>query len=126
MMGHSFKAAARPETRRQVTCQEAECEAHLLGFKLVLDEKFHADSIDALRTLKHGRRYEERHEVEGWVEFHFPPGQQCFKRHTDGAWDDPVLLHGNNGQVRRHVRAADWQEDFNEVAYQQQEQRKRG
>lgn len=126
-MGHSFQAAAPLATHwRAATCQEVDCEAYLLGFKLVLDEKFHAGSIDALRTLKHGRHFEERHETEGWIEFHFPPGQQCFKRHITGAGRDPIMLHGINGNVRRHVRALDWHEDMNETSYQIAELWKRG
>ena len=127
MQGHRFQASAPLATHwRPATCQEVDCEAHLLGFKLVLDEEAHADQIDALRTLRHGRHFTEHHEVEGFIEFRFPAGQRCFKHHTTGIGRDPIMLHGVNAQVRQHVRAKDWHEDFNETSYQIQEQRKRG
>lgn len=105
---------------RPATCAEVECPNHLLGWETFVpagNERAHF----LIRTS--GRRYiAEPPNAAGVTRYVFEAGQACFKAPTHRVQVRPELYvvrggdwRGNpRGTVRRHVRPADWVEDFAE------------
>jgi hypothetical protein len=102
------------------TCAEAQCRAHVNGWRTAVDE-----STDLGRGQAHyirhssGRKYVESRTEDGLTAFEFEAGQTCFRQHQvrierpelfvvrEGDW------RGNpRGFVRRHNNADDWVDDF--------------
>jgi hypothetical protein len=114
----------RPEAthRRPVSCAEFNCDAWSNGWaKAVLPDwsangYTAADQADYIRTQS-GRRYTETVQADGVIVFTFPPGQECFTRHTMPV-ERPALYvrsDGTPGQLTnryRHDTPEHWAEDF--------------
>lgn len=107
---------------RPATCAEVECEAHAHGWITRVDEATELGQRQAHYIRQQsGRAFREQREASGLTSFVFQAGQKCFQQHRvrlerpeiyvrrDGDW------RGNpTGNVVRHQRPADWQEDFAE------------
>jgi len=104
------------------SCEKVQCQPYLHGWRTTVDEGSTLGQQQAayIRSSS-GRRFEETRLAAGLTEFVFEAGQRCFAadQHIapvgrpevyvvrDGDW------RGNpTGQSRRHVRPADWVEDF--------------
>ncbi len=87
------------------SCAEAECENHLHGFKVVLDEGEQMGRMRATYVRQAGRRYHETYDTDRELTiFTFPPGETCFASHYTVA----AFLVDN----QRHTKADFWVEDF--------------
>lgn len=105
---------------RPATCAEVNCPDYLKGWRLRL-EGLPPEMAHAARTC--GRKFTELSvgENENWLVFE--AGQPCFRASEHRALLDKQEIfvardgdwRGNpSGNVRRHVRPEDWQEDFAE------------
>ena len=106
---------------RPGTCEEAECSMYLNGWLSKIDESTELGQKQAHYIRKQsGRKFTETRNEVGLTEFTFEPGQSCFSQHKvrldkpelyvvrDGDW------RGSRGIIRKHSRASDWVEDFQE------------
>lgn len=110
---------------RPATCQEVECPAMINGWRTVVDEStpLGAKQAHYIRTVSR-RSFREDKDlgVSSMTSFVFAPGQLCFAQHKLRTGRPEVYLvrdgdHRGNPrgtQPRRHTRAEDWVEDFNE------------
>lgn len=119
--------APAPTHFREATCAEVQCPDYVHGWQSAIDERTDLGQQQAhyIRTLS-GRRFREEQPGEGAVLFVFDAGQQCFHAGEHRVRIDPeqppIYLvqdgdHRGNPrgtQTRRHVRAADWVDDFAE------------
>lgn len=113
---------------RAATCAEVACPAYLNGWRTVVDEATELGQRQAHHVRKAaGRSYTEHRDEAGLTVFTFEAGQRCFAADGHQAPTGRPELYvvrggdwrGNpRGDVRKHVRAADWVEDFGE--HQQQ------
>lgn len=106
------------DTLIRTACEQAGCPKWRDGWETILDEAdpVHAEAAGWIRTAAK-RTFTERRSGALTV-FRFESGQRCFEDHQTrperyfvrgGDW------RGNpRGDVRQHVRPADWQEDFGE------------
>ncbi len=108
---------------RPATCEEVMCPAFIYGWVTIVP----ADS-EAASFIRHdsSRRHTEAREPDGRASFTFPPGQEGFRGGARSEHDHKVRLdrpevylvrggdfRGNpRGEIRRHVRADDWVDDF--------------
>lgn len=103
---------------RPATCVETGCPDYLKGWRIRL-EGLPPEMAHAARTT--GRKYAELDvtETEHWLVFE--AGQPCFRAAEHKALLDKQEIfiardgdfRGNpSGNVRRHTRPEDWQEDF--------------
>jgi hypothetical protein len=84
----TFKATHVRGSVRQLTCDEADCNAKAMGWRTVLPIPAHQDAANFIRAGKTSRRFKEVIESEGLVTFYFAEGQNCFEKH----WQrDPVF-----------------------------------
>ncbi len=89
------------------SCAEAECQNHLHGFKVVLDEGDRMGRIRATYVRQSDRRYTEGFDADTELTvFTFPPGETCFASH----YTVPAYVVDNV----RHTKADFWIEDFSE------------
>lgn len=120
---HAYKtyALSSPLTShtRVATCEEVDCLNYANGWKTVLDVST-GHGQEASRYIAHhsGRRYRAVQQGDT-ITFYFPPGQQCFTEHRLPLHREPLYVvrggdwRGNpTGERMKHVRAADWVEDF--------------
>ena len=139
------------DERRLVGCQEASCGHWADGWLTTCDlaTPLGRSQAELIRSGRTGRRYVEgRMQVavdptgvirsefvaepppDGLLVFRFWPGQKCFRDHwtQDGPeryWVRDGDWRGGN-LIRRHTRATDWTEDYNEQQARRAAQRKRG
>lgn len=138
-----------------MSCENANCENWRNGWAVVLNVQGDVQHAAAGREIEHrsGRRYLklDPEDAVDWFAIHgaghgmtltprlneliaatprgfvlylFPPGQPCFKRHVDR---DVVFAHrGPRGAVRVHERPLDFNEDWNETAYDFERRTQRG
>ena len=120
----SYVIAAPAATHhRPASCEEADCQAHALGFTTTVDE-----STELGQRQAHYLRNDRSRPVpavergsDGLTRFAYPPGTRCFGGHSvpngrperfferDGDW------RGNpRGQVREFTRPGDWVDSFAE------------
>lgn len=106
---------------RKATCQEVECDAYANGWVTKIDVTTDLGQRQAKYIANHsGRSYTDVTRIDLPVrEFMFPPGQQCFADHQVPLERDPLFIvrggdwRGNpRGEMRSHIRAADWIDDF--------------
>ena len=84
----TFKATHMPGTVKQLTCDEADCGARAMGFKIVLSLSAQQGAINYIRSGKTGRRFLEKSEDALFATFYFQEGQNCFETH----WQrDPIF-----------------------------------
>lgn len=111
-----------PTHFRPGTCEQADCHAYRYGWVTRVDESTELGQRQAHYIRRQsGRSFTEEREA-GLAVFRFPAGQPCFRRHQISLEREPLYLvkdgdfRGNprGTAPRRHVRAADWQEDFAE------------
>jgi hypothetical protein len=105
---------------RPATCEEVDCANQAAGWRTVVDEATDLGQRQAayVRTQA-GRAFGEHREGPLTV-FTFPAGQRCFAAHQQPLEREPLyLVRGGDWRgnprgvpVRRHVRAADWVDDF--------------
>lgn len=112
---------------RPATCAEVDCQPHQFGWATTVI----AESEDETTLLRaaagavdgHRRHYVKQAEPAGFVRYVFSPGQACFAagRHQVPVGREPIHVvrggdwRGNpRRELRRHVRGADWVEDFAE------------
>ena len=89
------------------SCAEAECENHLHGFRVILDEGTSEGSGRATYVRQDDRRHKESFDSDlGLTVFTFPPGTTCFAPH----YTVPAYVVDNV----RHTTAGFWIEDFSE------------
>jgi hypothetical protein len=104
---------------RPATCAEVECEASVKGWNSALDttNPEHAKAATWIR-MQSGRAFTVI-EAGPVVTFHFPPGQQCFRKHQVPLERPQIFVvregdfRGNPRGVAAITRApADWVDDF--------------
>lgn len=108
---------------RPATCAEVECLAYQRGWRTTVDVRSELGARQAYYIRMHSGRSFEVSEVNelGMVTFTFPAGQKCFQEHRVPLERPQIFVvrggdwRGNpRGEFRRHVRAADWVDDFAE------------
>lgn len=115
----------------KVACEQVGCDAYRHGWESTIDESTDLGQRQARYIRGESRRtFRELRTAAGLTVFRFEPGQRCFADHQtrpeiylvrDGDW------RGNpTGRTRRHVNAADWQEDFGEHQQRIADQIERG
>ena len=131
----TYSISASRDTGVVAACKDVGCQAWAHGWETTADEtdlspfggKARADYI----RRQSGRTFTERRTGAGLTVFRFEAFQRCFAEHRtrpdvfarrDGDWRG--MQRG--GRVMRHVRPADWVEDFQEHEGALAEQRKRG
>lgn len=112
-------AAPRATHWRAASCEEAGCRAHANGWVTVVDEATVQGQRQAHYIRRQsGRKFVEERTVAGTTRFTFEAGQTCFRPHEVPLERDPLFVvrggdwRGATGENRRHVRAADWVDDF--------------
>lgn len=132
-----YRTFGQRVTRRvRATCAEVECEQHARGWVTSVptgsqDEGIIVAACDG-RVDGMRRQWRNRLELNGFTEFHFPPGQPCFKAsvhtvplavqhyHRSGDW------RGNpDGTVTTHPSIESWIAEFGEHQQRIAEQRTR-
>lgn len=107
--------------RRPATCSEVDCVKRERGFRAQFDVSTVTGRENAQAVERSGLR--RTFEVAGpMVTYTFPPGQDCFDRHTLPVEREPLYIvrggdyRGNPRSTPRrvHRNAADWQHDFAE------------
>ena len=112
----SFKLSLPYATHRmKARCEDRGCLGYLNGWKTIVETA--GSEAHDIRTHAFGRREFTEIKVAGGVsEFLFPPGQQCFKKHSLPTGRPPILTRKRRGGPDRvHARPQDWNEDFNET-----------
>lgn len=108
---HTYGLRAPVQTHfRPATCAEIGCSAYLNGWKTILPVG--SDLIGVLKNS--GRKYVQVPSEEGGLaEFHFEPGQPCFKAdtHVISLEREPIYLVRRGGQTQQHRYASDWVDD---------------
>lgn len=107
---------------RPATCAEVDCQAYTGGWRSLIDEATELGKRQAHYIRREsGRKFAEHRDEAGLTVFEFEAGQRCFAPHQARTGRPEVYLvrggdwRGNPaGQVRKHVRAEDWLEDFAE------------
>ncbi|MCG6493441.1 hypothetical protein [Kitasatospora sp. A2-31] len=119
---------------RPATCAEAECEAHLNGWRSTIDEATDLGQRQAHYIRKEsGRRFVEERLESGLTRFEFEAGQQCFAGGHQVRLDRPehYLLQdgdwrGNPTGRNQALTAQDWIDDFGEHQQRLADQLERG
>lgn len=124
-----------------MTCKEAGCEDFEHGWVGVYDERSDLGARQAHYIRREsGRHFRELRSEEvpellpellqllpalapGLTVFMFAPGQRCFRQHLDR---EVKFFKRTALGAREHDLPRDWQEDFNETAYQAQRLVERG
>lgn len=123
-----FQILLPPSThRREATCDEMECGNYVNGWVTVLDpdNPQHAQLFHLVRDS--GRHYQQMRSEEaaeqtgkplpaGLAAFVFPPGQQCFEKHTLPVGRPPLFVHKPpmGRPPRLHANGENFNEHFNE------------
>ena len=118
---HAVKSYQMISPGRPATCEETGCQQYLNGWKTIVPE----DMAPQVRALRDRYSFTEQRQDGGLAEFTFPAGQQCFlgragKHRLPAEGRERFRVVGGDwrgnprGDVREHVRAADWVEDFAE------------
>jgi hypothetical protein len=103
-----------------VTCVDAGCEHHDLGWDSVIDERTDLGRRQAHYIRREsGRRFTEERQPDGLIRFSFEAGQRCFREHkTRNARPERYIerdgdYRGNpTGRRRTHAGAEDWVDSF--------------
>jgi hypothetical protein len=102
---------------RAATCAEVDCEAHLKGWRTLVDLSTPVGRKQAnYIRLSSGRHFTAVEEA-GRVTFTFPAGQRCFAEHRVPI-DRPTIYLKRGGDWRAttfepsRMRSADWVDDF--------------
>jgi hypothetical protein len=104
---------------RRATCEEAQCQNYLFGWRTIVA----ADVADQVRSdlRRGGWSFTEQAMPGGLAELSFPAGQRCFRfsQHTVRIDKPEVFVvrggdwRGNpRGEVRRHAGPDPWVDDF--------------
>lgn len=117
----TYQVAAPLATHWNIlTCAEAACEAHQIGWDSLIDERTELGQRQAHYIRREsGRRFTEERQPDGLTRFSFEAGQKCFAQHRGRNMRPERLVErggdfrGNpSGDRRVHVRPEDWQESF--------------
>lgn len=105
---------------RPSTCQEVDCPHMISGWVTTVDESDEELGQKQAHYVRKqsGRSFRENRTPEGLTEFHFAPGQKCFREHK-AKLDRPEFFLKAGGDWRasydrRTMRPMDWLEDFGE------------
>lgn len=108
-----------PTHFRKASCREVECQHYGRGWQTTVDTNTELGARQANYIRLHSGRHFTYTENGGVVTFLFPPGQQCFTTHQVPLGRPEIYVvrggdwRGNpRGEHRRHVRAADWVDQF--------------
>jgi hypothetical protein len=127
----TYAVTSPTDTTVVAACEHVDCAARRHGWRSLIDETIDLGRRQAAYIRGPARRtYTERPGPGGLTEFLFEPGQRCFAEHRTrpeiyvvrgGDW------RGNpTGEIRQHVRAADWVDDFGEHQQRLADQIERG
>ena len=105
-----------------VTCADAACEHHELGWDSIIDESTDLGKRQAHYIRKEsGRKFTEERQPDGLTRFSFEPGQKCFQQHkARNARPERYIERGGDwrgnprGDRYEHTRADTWTESFAE------------
>ncbi|MGW0587464.1 hypothetical protein [Streptosporangium sp. NPDC002607] len=114
----TYRIVAPPDQLVRAACELVGCAAWRHGWQTAVDE-----STELGRRQAHyiryasGRTHREQRTAAGLTVFRFEPHQRCFADHRTRP--ETYLVQGGDwrqrlGLIRRHVRPADWVEDFAE------------
>jgi len=130
-------AAPKATHYRPATCAEAECTAHLHGWRSTADEstELGRQQADYIRSSS-GRRFTEHRDDTGLTVFTFEAGQVCFRgdEHTVRI-DRPEIFLVRDGDHRGNPRGTSprihttpqaWVDDFGEHQERIAETKERG
>lgn len=122
---------ASPHDRTvKAACEQVGCAAWRHGWESAIDEATDLGRQQAhyIRTGS-GRTFTEHRSAAGLTVFRFEPRQRCFADHRTRPESYAVLggdWRRNTGLLRRHIRPADWVEDFGEHQQRIADQREKG
>ena len=113
----TYSIRAGRDTSVVAACKDVGCQNWLHGWETTVDEATDLGRAQAAYIRhKSGRTSTERRTGTGLTVFRFEAFQRCFVEHRtrpDTFWVRDGDFRGNPTQrVVRHVRAADWIEDF--------------
>lgn len=119
MQTYAIRAPKQTHSR-PASCAEADCPNLRHGWRSVIDETSDLGAAQAGYIRREsGRKFTEARDEAGLTVFTFEPWQRCFAQHTVSLDREPFYIvrggdwRGNpRGEIRRHVRADDWVEDF--------------
>lgn len=105
-----------------VTCADAGCDAHELGWDSVIDERTDLGQRQAHYIRREsGRRFTEERQPDGLTRFSFEAGQRCFAEHKARNMRPEKFIErggdhrGNPLRLRREYgRPDEWVEAFAE------------
>jgi len=144
--GQAFRIHLDRNNAVRMSCVNANCEAERKGWVTVLDVQGDAKHAKAARWIEgdSGRQFtrlDPETAIE-WIDSHgegrgitltpellnliaatprgmaiylFPPHQQCFRLHKDR---EVTFVHQRGNDKRVHINPLDFNEDFNESAYE--------
>lgn len=126
----TFSITSPPDRKVKTACEQAGCVAWRYGWESVIDEAtpLGAEQAAYIRQ-RSGRTFREQRTQGGLTVFRFESGQRCFAEHQTRP--EIYAVQGGDwrqftGPVRRHERAADWQEHFGEHQLRLVEQQQHG
>ncbi len=114
----TFEIRALPDTTVVAACKDVGCDYWRSGWDSPVDERTAEGRLQAYAIEHSGRTFTRLKRADGVTVFRFDPYQRCFREHRTKP--DLWLRRGGDWRVdpkepvRRHVRAADWVEDFQE------------
>ncbi len=126
----TYSITSPPDRTMKAACEQVGCEQWRSGWQSVIDESTPLGASQAAYIRQRsGRTFREQRTAAGLTVFTFESGQRCFAEHQTRP--EIYAVQGGDwrkylGPVRRHTRAADWQEDFGEHQLRLVEQRQRG
>jgi len=100
MQTFGLRQRQMPRTRL-ARCEEVECPQHIHGWRTRLAV---TDTARLALVASCGRHYTEKVDGE-FVEFTFPPGQQCFAEH----WTEKTVLYVVRGHRKGEAAGVPWQ-----------------
>jgi len=127
----TYAVRAGRDTSVVAACKDVGCQAWAHGWETTVDEATDLGRAQgAYIRQQSGRTFTEQRTAAGLTVFRFEAFQRCFSEHrtrADSFWRRDGDWRGNpTGQIRRHTRAADWIEDFQEHEGSLAEQREKG
>lgn len=127
----TFQITSPRDTSVLAACEQVGCPQWRHGWISLIDEstQLGRDQAAYIRTQSR-RTFREQRTADGLTVFRFESGQRCFAEHRtrpeiylvrDGDW------RGNpTGRQRKHIRPADWVEDFGENQLRLLDQQEKG
>lgn len=114
----TYRIASPPDGQVRAACEQVGCLAWRNGWETIVNEATDLGKRQAFYIRSHsGRAFREQRTQGGLTVFRFESGQRCFAEHSTRP--EIFLVRGGDwrqdrGLIRRHVKGADWVEDFAE------------